>query len=162
MLPFLDYLPPTKNTYALLNSSSVIMTLMCTMELYYFSSQRFFRKHTNSSLVGASDIGQEFAYTCKLQELPTGTSQRSSSLCTSKGSTQITRYLFLRNNIQICFLLRKLLRKIPYKYREFLSSEISKHIQLMVSSQKPSQNNISLAVSEGSSHGTTPKLPPIF
>jgi hypothetical protein len=60
------------------------------------------------------------------------------------------------------FLLRKLLRNIPYKYREFLSSEISNYIQLMVSSEKPSQANISLAVSEEISHGTAPKLTPIF
>jgi hypothetical protein len=32
----------------------------------------------------------------------------------------------------------------------------------MVSSEKPSQDNISLAVSEGISHGTAPKLTPIF
>ena len=86
------------------------------------------------------DIGQESAYTCKLQEPPTGPSQRPSSICNSKGSTQIIRYLFLRNNIQIRFLLRKLLRNIPYKYKEFLSREISKRIQPMVSSQKLSQD----------------------
>ena len=60
------------------------------------------------------DIGQESAYSCKLQELPTGTSQWSSSLCTSKGST---------HNHKICvsekqypkevFLLRNLPRNIP-------------------------------------------------
>ncbi len=127
-------------------------------------------KTTDTLTMGHCSLGfasrgwpcQDSAYTCKLSELPTGTSQRPSPLCNSKGSTQITRYLFLRNNIQIRFLLRKLLRNIPYKHREFLSSEISNHIQLMVSSQKPSQDNISLAVLEGSSHGTAPKLPPIF
>ena len=56
-------------------------------------------------------IGQESAYSCKLQELPTGTSQWSSSLCMNKGST---------HNHKICvsekqypkevFLLRNLLR----------------------------------------------------
>ena len=45
--------------------------------------------------------------------------------------------------------------------KEFLSREIFNHIQLMVSSQKLSQDNILLVVSEGSSHGTAPKLPPI-
>ena len=80
-----------------------------------FSSPRFYfsASHSNSPIVGASDIGQESAYTCKLQELPTGTSQRSSSLCNSKGSTQITRYLFLRNNIQNMFSSQKTSEKHP-------------------------------------------------
>ncbi len=73
------------------------------------------------------DIGQESAYTCKLQELPTGTSQRLSSLCNRKGSTQMVRYLFLRNNIKKRFLLRKLLRNIPYLSRDHIRKKYPTH-----------------------------------
>ena len=45
---------------------------------WLFFSQRiyFSASHSNSPVVGASDIGQESAYTGKLKELPTGTSQK--------------------------------------------------------------------------------------
>ena len=89
----------------------IIMTLMCKMEKNYLTI--FSSKHTNSPFMGASDIGQESAYTCKLQELLTGTSPRPSSLCNSRGSTQITRYLFLRNNIQNMFSSQKTSEKHP-------------------------------------------------
>ena len=44
----------------------IIMTLVCTLDNFFTSQKVFFRKHTNSPFVGASDIGQESAYTCKL------------------------------------------------------------------------------------------------
>jgi len=45
----------------------IFMTLVCTLDkFFYLTKGIFFRKHTNSPFVGASDIGQESAYTCKL------------------------------------------------------------------------------------------------
>jgi hypothetical protein len=130
----MDYLPLLHNTYALLTWHLVI-TLMCRLDTF-FTSQRFFStSHTDSPFVGVSDIGQESAYTCKLQELPTGTSQRSSLLCTSNGSTQITRYVFLRNNIQKMFSSQKTTEKHLIPANRSFSA---RNTQLQVSSQKPS------------------------
>ena len=50
--------------------------------------------------VGASDIGQESAYTCKLPELPPGTSKGLLHFVQYKGSTQVIQYNFSENNIQ--------------------------------------------------------------
>ncbi len=109
---------------------------MCRLDTFLPHRGYFSTSHTDSPCVGVSDIGQESAYTCKLQELPTGTSQRSSLLCTSNRSTQITRYVFLRNNIQKMFSSQKTTEKhlIPIK-----GSFSARNTQLMVSSQKPSQ-----------------------
>jgi hypothetical protein len=104
-------------------------------------------------------IGQESAYSCKLQELPTGTSQWSSSLCTNKGST---------HNHKICvsekqypkevFLLRNLLRNIPYQSTGVSQQRIPNWWVLL---RNLLEADILLAVTESSSHGTAAKLPPI-
>lgn len=124
----------------------IFMTLMCTMD-NFLPCKGFFSKHTNSPFVGLSGICKESAYTCKLFKLPRGTSRRSSFLRNSKGSNQITRYLFLRNNIQICFLFRNFGET---SHTSIGSSSVVKYPTISnwwFLLQKPSQDNISLAVS---------------
>jgi hypothetical protein len=55
------------------------------MDDFFFLAEVFLStSDTDSPFVGASDISPESAYTGKLKELPTGTSQWSSSILTKQ------------------------------------------------------------------------------
>ena len=71
----------------------------------------------------------------------------------SKGSTAITRYLFLTNNIQQMFSLRKLLRNTPYLSRGVSQQRIPNGWFLL---RNLLEEDILLAVEESISHGTAP------
>ncbi len=53
---------------------------------------QFSASHSDSPIVGASDIGQISAYTCKAPELPLGTSKGPLHFVQYKGSTKVIRY----------------------------------------------------------------------
>ena len=121
-------LPLLHNTYALLQ----IMTdysLSCLSHvgmdnIFYLPEVVCPQNHADLLFVGASDMCQESAYTGKLQELTTGTSQRSSSLCTKQRNNNNHKILpSWKQYPKRCFLLRKLLRNIPCLSRAFLSKE---------------------------------------
>jgi hypothetical protein len=57
-------------------------------EVFQFSA----KSHSDSLIVGASDIGQVSAYTHKLYELPLGTSKGLLHFVQYKGSTKVIRY----------------------------------------------------------------------
>ncbi len=80
--------------------------------IIFFPCKDFFTSHPDSPFVGASDIGQEPTYTSKLQELPTGTSQRSSAHCLEQRQyAKVIICQFLRNNIFKYMLSRYLSQK---------------------------------------------------
>jgi hypothetical protein len=73
------------------------------------------------------DIDQNYAYMCKLLELPPGTSQRHSSLCATQRKYKVIGY---SNNIQKTFSFsEKLLRK-THNCEICFSAKIPKNIFL--------------------------------
>ena len=110
----------------------------CMLQRFVFYLHEVFQlsaKHSDSPIVGASDIGQVSAYTRKLYELPLGTSKGLLHFVQYRGSTKVIRYLFLRNNIQKTF---SFLRNTHIHSRRF-SAKISKRGFL---SQKPSHGTV--------------------
>ena len=101
-------------------------------EVFQFSA-----KHTDATIMGASDIGQVSAYMRKLYKLPPGTSKCLLHFVQYKGSTKVIRYLFPRNYFQKAF---SFWRNTHINCR-CLSVKISKRGFI---SQKPSHGTITV------------------
>ncbi len=140
MLYLQDYLPLLHNTYALLQSWSFIMTLICRLYTFFTSQRIFFHKPHWFSIHG----GECHRPRICLQIV----SSRNFQLEPPKGLLLSARakevhksqdMCFWENNIQKMFSSQKTTEKHPISVKGSFSA---RNTQLMVPSQKPSQGNI--------------------